>query len=131
MRGRQTIHGCAAIGTLVTAALVITSSSAGTPARPATQTKRAAESKILQIAARSWNHHRIADLIDARTGLLRNNVRATCRARGRGDGGGRYHSFVCVLRPWPAKRKQALDVTYRALSHGRARVHWLRLQHAR
>jgi len=95
MRGRQAIHGCAAIGTLITAALVVTSNSAGTPARAETHTKRAAEAKILQIAARSWNHRRIADLIDRRTGLLRNNVRASCRGRGRGGGG--YHRFICVL----------------------------------
>ena len=94
--------------------------------RATAQTKRVAEWNVLRIAAHSWNHRRIADLIDAKTGLLRDNVRAVCKGRG-ARVGTRYMRFVCRLRPWPAKGKQELYVTYLALPGGRCRVHWLKI----
>jgi hypothetical protein len=92
------------------------------------QTKPTAERNVVRVVARRWAYARIPMLIDARTGLLRNNVRAICHARGRRLSGRRYTRFVCVVRPWPTAGKKELLVTYRALAHGRFRIGWLRLQ---
>lgn len=113
---------------VATAALVSASPSQARPTRVAAQTKRTAERNVVRVATRSWNHRRIAALVDERTGLLRNNVRAICHGRGQRNSGRRYARFVCVLRPWPVAGQQELFVTYRALSQRRFRIHWLRLQ---
>src|SRR5438270_9305580 len=126
---RSTVScGRTALAAVATAALVSASASQARPTRVAAQTKRTAERNVVRVAARSWTHRRIAALVDERTGLLRNNVRAICHGRGQRYSGKRYARFVCVLRPWPAAGQQELFVTYHALPHRRFRMHWLRLQ---
>jgi hypothetical protein len=98
-----------------------------TPAR-ASHTKRQAELDVLRLVPRAWKHSRIRDLVDPRSGLLRNNVRAICRGRGRTSRGNGYGRFVCVVRPWPAHGRQELYVTYRVLAGGGFRAHWLRIR---
>jgi hypothetical protein len=90
-------------------------------------TKSQAEHNLLRVAAQNLGR-RMPDLVDTRTGLLKNNVRAVCKSRGRRRGRAAFSRFVCVLRPWPARGRQELVVTYRALADARFRVHWLRLQ---
>jgi hypothetical protein len=120
--------GRTALAAALAATLVAASTSqARTPGMPA-QTKQTAERNVVRVAPHSWNHRRIAALVDERTGLLRNNVRAICRGRGPRYSGKRYARFVCLLRPWPAAGRQELLVTYRARAHGRFRMHWLRLR---
>jgi len=94
------------------------------------QTKDVAERNLMRIAPRSWSHSRIPMLVDAETGLLRNNVRSICHGRGERYPGNRFARFVCVLRPWPLAGQKQLFVTYRALARGRFRIHWVRLRPA-
>lgn len=98
---------------------------AGSPR--AGHTKSQAERNLLCVAAQNLGKRR-HDLVDTRTGLLKNNVRAVCKSRGRRHGRAGFSRFVCVLRPWPSQGRQELVVTYRALPHARFRLHWLRLQ---
>ena len=100
---------------------------ANSPVR-ATQTKRHAELDVLRLTPRAWKHSRIRDLVDPRSGLLRNNVRAICRGRGKASAGGRYRRFLCVVRRWPAHGRQELYITYRVLAGGAFRAHWLRIR---
>jgi hypothetical protein len=92
------------------------------------QTKPTAERNVVGVVARRWPRARIPMLIDARTGLLKNNVRAICHGRGRRFSGRRYMRFICVVRPWPTAGEKELLLTYRALAHRRFRIGWLRLQ---
>jgi hypothetical protein len=86
-------------------------------------TKSQAERNLLKVVSLKWAHRRIADLVDPRTNLLRDNVRAICRGTGRGVAGSRYRSFNCQVRPWPTARRQELFVTYRVIAAGSFRVH--------
>jgi hypothetical protein len=82
--------------------------------------KAAAERTVLalvQTAPRS----RVAQLIDANTGLLKNNVQAVCRLRA-GQGAGR---FLCIVRPAGAPRNTGLYVRYTVQPRGRWSVTWL------
>jgi hypothetical protein len=117
----------AIVAVLATLLVPVASTQAG-HSRFVAHTKRNAERNVVRVAPHSWNHRRIAALIDADTGLLRNNVRTICHGRGRRYSGRRYRRFVCVLRPWPATGQLQLFVSYRALPHNRFRVHLLRLQ---
>jgi hypothetical protein len=126
MRRPRRIWQPAAVAILITTPLIAAPGSpASRPPVPA-QTKQEAEQNVLRIAARSWSHRRIGDLIDPRTGLLRDNVQTFCKGRGQRFRGAHYTRFLCTLRPWPSSGKQELYVTYRVLPHGRLRVHWLR-----
>jgi hypothetical protein len=88
-------------------------------------TKAQAEVNVLRVIPRSWKASRMPGLIDPRTHLLLNNSEAVCRGRGKAHGGRRYTRFLCVVQP-PAHRPHAgLYVSYRALRHGRFRIHWL------
>jgi hypothetical protein len=112
----------------VSAGVVAAPPASAVPTHVAAHTKRQAEQNVLRIAARSWNHARIPDLIDPRTQLLRNNVRAICSGRGAQVGKHGYRRFLCVLHPWPARGRQELYVTYRVLPDGGFRAHWLRIR---
>jgi hypothetical protein len=91
-------------------------------------TKRQAERNLLRVTADELGHQRIPDLVDARTGLLSDNVRSICSGRGRVLQGKRFSRFACILRPWPYQTRQELHVTYRALSNTRFHVRWPRIQ---
>lgn len=119
------------IGSAITAAALLGSwAGASADAAHLAQQKRVAERNVVRIVPRSWPHSRIPMLIDAQTGLLRNNVRASCHGRGERYRGNRYVRFVCVLRPWPLAGQQQLFVTYRAFAHNRFSVHWFGLRRA-
>lgn len=126
MKRRQWTFALGALIATMSAALAVVPFSLAQPKRVAAQTKTDAERNVLRIAARSWNHRRIAALIDRRTGLLRNNVQVVCRGRGHRLSGRRYHRYVCAIRPWPHKGQRQFYVSYRALPAGRFRAHWLR-----
>jgi hypothetical protein len=87
--------------------------------------KAQAEVNVLRVVPHSWKATRMPGLIDPSTHLLVNNTEAVCHGRGKAQRGKRYIRFVCVVRP-PAHRPHAgLYVSYRALVHGRFRIHWL------
>jgi hypothetical protein len=98
---------------------------AGSPA--AGHTKRQAERNLLRVTAENLDHQRIPDLVDARTGLLKDNVRSICSGRGRVLQGTRFRRFACILRPWPFQTRQELHVAYRALSSTRFHLRWARI----
>jgi hypothetical protein len=98
---------------------------AGSPG--AGHTKRQAERNLLRVTAEKLGHQRIPDLVDARTGLLKDNVRSICRGQGRVLQGKRFRRFACILRPWPFHRRQELHVAYRALSSTRFHLRWARI----
>jgi hypothetical protein len=100
---------------------------AGSPG--AGHTKRQAERNVLRVAAQDLGHQRIPDLVNARTGLLKDNVRSICNGRGRALQGKRFRRFACILRPWPFQARQELHVTYRALSNRRFQVRWARVRY--
>jgi hypothetical protein len=56
----------------------------------------------------SRGHGRIINVDDARTGLLKNNVRSTCSGRGRVLKGKRFRHLTCILRLWPFRVQQEL-----------------------
>jgi hypothetical protein len=93
-------------------------------------TKKQAERNLLRVAAQRWGHGRIPDLVDARTGLLKDNVRSICRGRGGMLHGKRFNRFACVLRPWPFQTRQQLHVTYRALANMRFQLRPARIEHS-
>jgi hypothetical protein len=87
--------------------------------------KAQAEVNVLRFVPHSWKASRMPGLIDPKTHLLVNNTEAVCHGRGKAQRSKRYTRFVCVVRP-PAHRPHAgLYVSYRALLHGRFRIHWL------
>ena len=88
-------------------------------------TKAQAEQNVLRVVAKSWKPSRIPGLVDPQTHLLANNTEAICDGRGKPHGGRRYTRFVCVVRPGVHRPGAGLYVSYRALPHGRFRVHWL------
>lgn len=115
------------------AALAADPLGAARPTKPdspvhATQTKRHAELDVLRLTPRAWKRSRLRDLVDRRSGLLRNNVRAICSGRGPASAGGRYGRFLCVVRPWPAHGRQELSIRYRVLAGGGFGAHWLRIR---
>ena len=88
-------------------------------------TKAQAERNVLRIVPRSWKASRMPGLIDPATHLLANNTEAVCHGRGKAQSGRRYTRFVCVVRPPRRRPRAGLYVSYRALLHGRFRVHWI------
>jgi hypothetical protein len=116
----------AAAAVILMGLVVVTASSAATGTTA--HTKLQAERNLLRVAAQRWGHARIPDLVDARTGLLKNNVRSICRGQGGGQKGKRFHRFACVLRPWPFQTRQELHLTYRALSSTRFQLRWVRVR---
>jgi hypothetical protein len=117
MRAQLRIHASIALATMILGLVGMSVS----PAAGATSghTKKQAERNLLRVAATRWSHGRISGLVDARTGLLKDNVRSICTGQGSVLKGKRFHSFACVLRPWPFRARQELHVTYRALSSTR------------
>jgi hypothetical protein len=93
-------------------------------------TKKQAERNLLRVAAQSWRHGRMPDLVDARTGLLKDNVRSICRGQGSMLRGKRFNHFACVLRPWPFQTRQQVHVTYRAVSNTRFQLRRARSPHS-
>jgi len=120
------------ICTPVASATVLIMGLVAVPTSPAASaglghTKKQAELNLLRMAAQSRGHGRIPELVDERTGLLKNNVRSICSGRGHVLKGKRFREFACVLRPWPFRVRQELHVTYRALSSTRFHLRWARI----
>lgn len=111
---------------LVMTALVLVAvpAQAGAVRSPA-HTKRQAEVNVLGAVARNWKARRMPALVDRRTHLLVDNTEAVCHGRGKRREGKRYPRFVCVVRPHIHTRRQGLYVSYRPLTRGRFRIHWL------
>jgi hypothetical protein len=87
--------------------------------------KAQAERNVLRVVPYSWKASRMPGLIDPSTHLLVNNTAAVCHGRGKAYGGRRYARFVCVVRSPRSRPHAGLYVSYRALPHGRFRVHWI------
>ena len=107
---------------------IVASSSAAATARVPAHTKKQAEVNVLRALPRTWPK-RIPDLVDPRTRLVVNNTQAICRGRGKRYSGRRYARFVCFIRPVIHRPHEGLYVSYRALRHGRFRMHWLAYKH--
>ena len=88
-------------------------------------TKAQAERNVLRVVPYSWKASRMPGLIDPTTHLLVNNTEGVCHGRGKAYGGRRYARFVCVVRSPRSRPHAGLYVRYRALLHGRFRVHWI------
>jgi hypothetical protein len=89
--------------------------------RPA-HSKRRAERNVLMVVARRWSAHaHYLGLINMRSNLLKNNVQAVCRGRGKRIGT-RYHRLRCVVRPWPRKGSAGIYFSYRAGAGERFRL---------
>ena len=74
---------CAPVaGTAVLVVMALLAASASPAANQLSgHTKKQAERNLLRVAAQSWRHGRMPDLVDARTGLLKDNVRSICSGR--------------------------------------------------
>jgi len=92
----------------------------------AAHTNAQAERNVLRVVPYSWKASRMPGLIDPTTHLLVNNTKAVCHGRGTAYKGGRYTRFVCFVQPPRHRPRAGLYVSYRALLHGRFRVHWIR-----
>jgi hypothetical protein len=88
---------------------------AGSPG--AGHTKRQAERNLLRVTAEKLGHQRLPDLVDARTGLLNDNVRSICSGRGRVLQGKRFSRFACILRPWPFDTRHCMWHIARCRAH--------------
>ena len=99
---------------------------AGSPG--AGHTKRQAERNLLRVTAEKLGHQRIPDLVDARTGLLKDNVRSIAEEE---EEAVYYRATLqplpCILRPWPFHTRQELHVAYPALSSTRFHLRWARI----
>jgi hypothetical protein len=84
-----------------------------------------AERNVLRVLGRNWNPRRIPQLVNARTGLPRDNVHATCRPKPHAKPG----VFNCVVRPGDTGDPTRLYLRYRQLTPKRFVVHWLDLRH--
>jgi hypothetical protein len=86
----------------------------------ASRMKATAERTVLALVGTA-PRSRVAQLIDGKTGLLKNNIQAVCRRRA-AQGAGR---FLCIVRPAGAPRNAGLYVSYTVQPRGRWSVTWL------
>ena len=93
-------------------------------ARTPAQARAVAERNVLRILARDWNPRRIPQLVNAQTGLARDNVHAACHRKPRSKAG----VFNCVVRPGDTSDQTRLYLRYRQLTAKRFVVHWLELR---
>jgi hypothetical protein len=113
---------------LTVLATIVANPSAAATARVSAHTKKQAEINVLRALPRAWPK-RLPDLVDPRTHLVVNNTQAICRGRGKRYTGRHYARFVCVIRPAIHRPHKGLYISYRALRHGRFRMHWLAYKH--
>jgi hypothetical protein len=106
-------------------ALVCTASATAIVKHVPAHTKKQAEVNVLRVVATTPKVRRLPSLVNPRTHLLRDNTEAMCDGRGRQPAPNRYARFVCVVRPHSHTARQGLYVSYRVLSRGRFRIHWL------
>ena len=106
----------AATAVLLTGLVAVSASPAA--GRTPGHTKKQAERNLPRVVAHKWGR-RLPDLVDPRTGLLKDNVRSICRGRGQLLHGKRFRRFACIVRPWPFRTQQQLHVMYRAFSNNR------------
>lgn len=114
----RTLMLAAVLATLVAAGVAV---AARTPA----QARAVAERNVLRALGHNWNPRRIPQLVNARTGLARDNVQARCRRVAHTKAG----VFNCVVRPGDPADKTRLYLRYRQLTAKRFVVHWLDLRH--
>ena len=89
------------------------------------QARAVAERNVLRALGHDWNPRRIPQLVNARTGLARDNVQAQCH-RVRHTKAGVYN---CVVHPGDPSDRTRLYLRYRQLTAKRFVVHWLDLRH--
>lgn len=94
-------------------------------ARTPAQARAVAERNVLRVLGHNWNPRRIPQLVNARTGLARDNVQATCRHRRHARAG----VYSCVVRPGDPADGTRLYLRYRQLTAKRFVVHWVELRH--
>jgi hypothetical protein len=113
--------------TLVLAALLcaLVAAGAAVASRTPAQARAVAERNVLRVLGRDWNPHRIPQLVNARTGLARDNVQARCHQMQHAPS----TSFNCVVRPGDRTDETRLYLRYRQLTPKRFVVHWLDLRH--
>lgn len=113
--------------TLIAAAVLAAFVVAGVAvaARTPAQARAVAERNVLRALGRNWNPRRIPQLVNARTGLARDNVQARCHRAPRSKAG----IFNCVVRPGNAGDNTRLYLRYRQLTARRFVVHWVDLRH--
>lgn len=113
---------------LLTASLLVTALppiAAGAPVR--THVKRQAERNVLRVLAHVWpNLSTREKLVDERSGLLRDNIETTCRAR-HARTERRSRSFSCTVRAQLATNLVVLDVRYEVLRRKGFRLRLTRL----
>src|SRR5579862_661807 len=112
---------------VILAALVAALAAAGVAvaSRTPAQARAIAERNVLRVLGHNWNPHRIPQLVNARTGLARDNVHARCSRVPHTHAG----VFNCVVRPGDASDQTRLYLRYQQLTTKRFVVHWLDLRH--
>lgn len=108
---------------VVLAALL--SASLAVAARTPAQARAVAERNVLRVLGRNWNPRRIPQLVNAHTGLPRDNVQASCHRVRHTKAG----VFNCVVRPGDKSDNTRLYLRYHQLTAKKFVVHWLDLRH--
>lgn len=111
---------------VLSASICVTAAQAKSTASP--RTKHRAERDVLRAIPRFAHRAGVAALIDAQSGLLKDNVQISCKGRGKRYRGGRRASFVCSIRP-AAKQRITVRVVYRGARSGTFHLRWLRVRH--
>jgi hypothetical protein len=93
-------------------------------ARTPAQARAIAERNVLRALGHNWNPRRIPQLVNARTGLARDNVQARCHRVRHTKAG----VFSCVVRPGDPDDKTRLYLRYRQLTAKKFVVHWIELR---
>jgi hypothetical protein len=86
---------------------------------PAPTTKRTVESKIVSLILSAPARKLPRNLVDPKTGLVKNNVQVVCTKRAQ-------RSFLCAVRPPSVSASGALYVRYRTRTNGHATFRWYR-----
>lgn len=110
---------------VVVALAALVAAGVAVAARTPAQARAVAEHNVLRALGRNWNPRRIPQLVNARTGLPRDNVQARCNRTPRTKSG----VFTCVIRPGDPSDATRLYLRYRQLTATRFVVHWLDLRH--
>jgi hypothetical protein len=109
---------------IVSVLLALVTAGVGVAARTPSQARGTAERNVLRVLGRDWNPRRIPQLVNARTGLTRDNVHARCLQKAHAKAG----VFNCVVRPGDPSDHTRLYLRYRQLTPKRFVVHWLDLR---
>src|SRR5579859_6630462 len=97
MEGRPPMFArlCARSVMLAAVLAALVAAGVAVAARTPAEARAVAERNVLRVLGHNWNPRRIPQLVNARTGLARDNVHATCRHKARA----KARVFSCVVRP--------------------------------